>query len=1064
MRILRLGTGPGLPAGRPLARRLLSRREDDGFTLLESLISITLITVVMGALGMFFVTVVQNLGHNRQAQVAAQLANGALDKVRQIGAASAISGRTEASVEFQLSSEYENGLSTASSLWTHYLNTSTAPPLWDPAYDPTARSDAGAHLPTGAVAQPVGGTTYKTHYYVGYCWRTTATNSGDCVGQKPVAASVEYVRVLVAVTWSGTNCPRWGCLQDSSTLLNGDNDPLFNFDQQPPPTPAITTPGSQTGDVGSPVYGVKSSSCTPSPTTVCRVSATGGVPQYVFSAHNLPPGLVMSGDGLVTGTPTQTGTWSNVTVTVTDAFLSQKTTSTFSWQIYSSISVTPAGGTAGAPLPNQAAQVDVSIGTLTLATASGGSGNLTWSDPSNTLSSFELSLVSGTGATLKVTGTPANPGDHKVMLTVTDTTTGATNQVSFVWSVGGLVIVDPGVQTGTEGDAFAVSLTAHGGQGPFTWSVLGLSPTGLTATVAGSTGSATLTGTPTATGTYTVTVKVTDSSPTPLTATRGITVKVYGPPTIGVPSGQITTVGLGVSLPVSYHCESADCTLALSGAPSWLRLSSTTITDEDGSVTLAQTSGSSMIAGTSRVAVTITQGATSVSGSFGLTVYSAPTVTVADQLKPPTNPQTYQVVANCPNNPGNSDPNGAGPCTAFTLSWVGHTDHPSWLTIDNSGLITATTTTPASAVGLYVTVTDAAGDNIKSDNFAWTADTPPTVDLASQNQLTAQGTRTCTKYSYSGSCSAYSPYTLTNALAPTKSGCTSGSSYCVLCPGGSCTYALKDVNLPSSWSSLVVDSNTGVLTLITPTYATGTATAKLTVTDQYNQSAAVPLSWTLTELAAPPTVHAANGVSFAYPLQYLCQSGTCSLTATGLPDGLTLAHGVISGVPQVSATLPATITAQIRLTDGSSTSTASVPIQVVGSLSATQPVVLFDTSSGACAYWNGTSVRADNAAGCVANSAVDNYTFEFGNVSGGAIQAVGAGKCSLLGTGTQHGSGSSTYYTASVTLGSCTGATTWTFNASGAITATSGTHTYALSLGSSLSAASNATDTWGISW
>ena len=49
-----------------------------------------------------------------------------------------------------------------------------------------------------------------------------------------------------------------------------------------------------------------------------QLAATGGVAQYSWSATGLPPGLVCSTSGLVSGTPTTPGTYSP-TVTVTDA-------------------------------------------------------------------------------------------------------------------------------------------------------------------------------------------------------------------------------------------------------------------------------------------------------------------------------------------------------------------------------------------------------------------------------------------------------------------------------------------------------------------------------------------------------------------------------------------------------------------------------------------------------------------------------------------------------------------------------------------------------------------------
>jgi hypothetical protein len=54
------------------------------------------------------------------------------------------------------------------------------------------------------------------------------------------------------------------------------------------------------------------------PYTSVTATATGGTPGYTWSATNLPTGLSMSTAGVISGTPTATGTKS-VTVTVTDS-------------------------------------------------------------------------------------------------------------------------------------------------------------------------------------------------------------------------------------------------------------------------------------------------------------------------------------------------------------------------------------------------------------------------------------------------------------------------------------------------------------------------------------------------------------------------------------------------------------------------------------------------------------------------------------------------------------------------------------------------------------------------
>ncbi|MEV1115748.1 S8 family serine peptidase [Actinosynnema sp. NPDC049800] len=86
-----------------------------------------------------------------------------------------------------------------------------------------------------------------------------------------------------------------------------------------PGGPAVTNPGNQSTVVGTAVS--------------LQLSASGGTAPYTFSATGLPAGLSISSSGLVSGTPTATGT-SSVTVTATDS-ASRTGSTTFTWTVTS---------------------------------------------------------------------------------------------------------------------------------------------------------------------------------------------------------------------------------------------------------------------------------------------------------------------------------------------------------------------------------------------------------------------------------------------------------------------------------------------------------------------------------------------------------------------------------------------------------------------------------------------------------------------------------------------------------------------------------------------------------
>src|SRR5436305_13090179 len=102
-----------LLARSPLAA--LTRRGDagdGGFILLESMIAITLITLIAAALGTFFVNGVASTNQQRARQFATQVAATALERLRSIPASDLKTGRDQHSVTDQF-----NAASPAVNAW-----------------------------------------------------------------------------------------------------------------------------------------------------------------------------------------------------------------------------------------------------------------------------------------------------------------------------------------------------------------------------------------------------------------------------------------------------------------------------------------------------------------------------------------------------------------------------------------------------------------------------------------------------------------------------------------------------------------------------------------------------------------------------------------------------------------------------------------------------------------------------------------------------------------------------------------------------------------------------------
>ncbi len=69
---------------------------DDGFTLVEVLTSLALLTIFMAAIGTFFIGSIRSISRQSAAQAAAQLADSAFEQVRSIRGSSLLAGRGQA--------------------------------------------------------------------------------------------------------------------------------------------------------------------------------------------------------------------------------------------------------------------------------------------------------------------------------------------------------------------------------------------------------------------------------------------------------------------------------------------------------------------------------------------------------------------------------------------------------------------------------------------------------------------------------------------------------------------------------------------------------------------------------------------------------------------------------------------------------------------------------------------------------------------------------------------------------------------------------------------------------
>jgi hypothetical protein len=237
-----------------------------------------------------------------------------------------------------------------------------------------------------------------------------------------------------------------------------------------------------------------------------QLAGSGPVPPYTWSPVDpLPPGLTLSPDGTLSGTPTTLGTW---------RFAVRMTESTGSrYAAFGTLTlnvVTMVVTTEVAP--------DAYVGdaySFALQRA-GGTGLPAWKVVGGSL---PPGLKLGSGGT--ISGTPTAAGTYSFDVVVSSN--GSTSPPQTVTMVSRTMeIATSSLPDAPVGASYSQTLKARGGAGTLAWSVGGGSlPPGLTLSPSG-----TISGRPTAVGTYEVSLRVTDASSPKQVATRTMAIVV----------------------------------------------------------------------------------------------------------------------------------------------------------------------------------------------------------------------------------------------------------------------------------------------------------------------------------------------------------------------------------------------------------------------------------------------------------------------------------------------------------------------------------------------------------
>jgi hypothetical protein len=249
-----------------------------------------------------------------------------------------------------------------------------------------------------------------------------------------------------------------------------------------PLPPTVNNPATTTGTVG---------------TAFSQTfTTTGGLAPITFATTSiLPTGLTLSVAGVLSGTPTQSGTFP-IVVKATDANGCVGTGATYNLVIScQTITVTNPGvatGTNGTPFSQTFTQT-------------GALGGATFTINTGTLPNGLTLSAAGV-----LSGTPSAPAaTYPITVKVTDGNgcTGISATYNLVISCQTITVTNPVVTTGQLNIPFSQTFTQTGGIGATTFSTVSALPGGITLSSAG-----VLSGTPTSTGTFPIVVKATDAN------------------------------------------------------------------------------------------------------------------------------------------------------------------------------------------------------------------------------------------------------------------------------------------------------------------------------------------------------------------------------------------------------------------------------------------------------------------------------------------------------------------------------------------------------------------------
>ncbi len=192
---------------------------DDGFSLLEVVVSLALIGVVMASVGAFIVGGLRAMYRQGEQQTAVRYAVDGVEEARTLRGGALVADRSACTSAASCPDPGVAGTAAAAAVGT----------AWQGRHD-MGTSAARLAPPAHPEQLTVDGVTFQRRIYVRQCWAPRA-GGGVCANVSSVPVPnvlAPFWRVVVVVSWRNSRCAGGLCSHAVATLFTGSLiDPVF---------------------------------------------------------------------------------------------------------------------------------------------------------------------------------------------------------------------------------------------------------------------------------------------------------------------------------------------------------------------------------------------------------------------------------------------------------------------------------------------------------------------------------------------------------------------------------------------------------------------------------------------------------------------------------------------------------------------------------------------------------------------------------------------------------------------------------------------------------------------